>query len=67
MILGDKHILKIDLACVQSRDDSTLLGVLTFTKHINNLVCKAQYKPHALRRIRKFLTVVKSKILVMLL
>ena len=52
MILGDKNILKINLTCVQSRGDVTLLGVLTFTKHIDNLVRKAQYKPHALRRIR---------------
>ena len=52
MILGDKHILRINLTCVQSRDDVALLGVLTFTKHIDNLVRKAQYEPHALRRIR---------------
>ena len=72
MILGDKtcyeHILKINLTCVQSSDDVTLLGVmidknLTFKKHIDNLVCKAQYKLHALRRIRKFLTIEKAKIL----
>ena len=30
-------------------------------KHIDNLVRKAQYKLHALRRIRKFLTVGKAK------
>ena len=46
----------------------TLLGViidknLTFKKHIDNLVRKAQYKLHALRRIRKFLTIEKAKIL----
>ena len=61
MILADetcyKHILKINSTCVQSGDDVTLLGVmidkkLTFKKHIYNLV-KAQYKLHALRRIRK--------------
>ena len=72
MILGDKtcykHILKINLTCVQSSDDVTLLGVmtdknLTFKKHIDNLVRKAQYKLHALRRIRKFLTIEKAKIL----
>ena len=62
MIVGEKtcykHILKIDSTCVQSSDDVTFLGVmidknLTFKKHIDNLVCKAQYKLHALRRIRK--------------
>ena len=72
MIVGDKtcykYILKINLTCVQSRDDVTLLGVmidknLTFKKHIDNLVRKAQYKLHALRRIRKFLTIEKAKIL----
>ena len=47
-------------SCVQSSDDVTFLGVmtdknLTFKKHIDNLVHKAQYKLHALRRIRKFL------------
>ena len=72
MIIGDKtcykHILKIDSTCVQSNDDVTLLGVLTdkkltFKKHVDNLVCKDQYKIHALRRIRKFLTIEKAKIL----
>ena len=58
----------MNLTCVQSSDDVTLLGVmtemnLTFKKHIDNLVCKAQYKLHALRRIRKFLTIEKVKIL----
>ena len=36
---------------------------LTFKKYIDNLVRKAQYKLHALRRIRKFLTIEKAKIL----
>ena len=72
MIVGDKtcykYILKINLTCVQSRDDVTLLGVmidknLTFKKHIDNLVRKAQYKLHALRCIRKFYTIEKAKIL----
>ena len=71
MILGEKacykHILKINLTCVQSSDDVTLLGVmadknLAFKKHIDNLVSKAQYKRHALRHIRKFLTIDKAKI-----
>ena len=71
MILGDKtcyeHILKINLTCVQSSDDVTLLGViidksLTFTKHTDSLVPKAQYKLCALWHIRRFLTVEKAKI-----
>ena len=36
---------------------------LTFKKHIDNLVHKAQYKLHALLRIRKFLTIEKAEIL----
>ena len=68
MVLGDKHILKINLTCVQSSDDVTLLGVmidknLTFKKHIDNLVRKSKYKLHDLRRIRKFLTLEKVKLL----
>ena len=56
MILGNrtcyKHILKINLICVQSSDDVTLLGVMTdknliSKKHFDNLVRKAQDKLHA--------------------
>ena len=72
MILDDnicyEHIFKINLICVYSSDDETLMIVttdksLTFKKHIDNLVCKAQYKLHALMRVLKFLTVEKAKIL----
>ena len=72
MILGDKtcykHILNINSTCVQSSDDVTVLGVmidknLTFQKHTDNLVRKAQYELHALWRIRKCLTIEKAKIL----
>ena len=72
MILSDKtcykHALKINSTCVQSSDDVTLLDVtidknLTFKKHVDNLVRKAQHKLHALRCIRKFLTIEKAKIL----
>ena len=57
-----KHILKTNLICVQSSEDVILLGViieksLISKKHIDNLCCKAEYKLHILRRIRKFLTV----------
>ena len=69
MILGDKtcykHISKFNSICLQSSDDVTLLGVmidknLTFKKLVDNLVRKTLYKLHALRRIRKFLTIRKS-------
>ena len=72
MILSKKtcyeHIVKINLICVQSSNDVTVLGViteksLTFKKDIDNLVHKAQYKLHVLQRIRKFLTIEKPKIL----
>ena len=36
---------------------------LTFKQHIENLCPKAQYKLHALRRIRKFLAIEKAKTL----
>ena len=36
---------------------------LTLKEHIENLCRKRQYKLHALRRIRKFLTIEKAKIL----
>ena len=73
MIPGDKtcyeRMCKINLTCVQSNNDVTLFGViiidknLIFKKHIDNLVRKARYKLHALRRIRKFLTTEKAKLL----
>ena len=51
---------RLNSTCVQSINDVTLLGVmidkyLTFKKHIDNLVRKAHYKLHVLRRIIKFL------------
>ena len=58
MMLGDKtcyeHILKINLTCVQSSHDVTLLSVitdksLTFKKHVDNLVRKVQCKIHTHR------------------
>ena len=62
-ILGDKtcyeHMLKINLTCVQSSDHVTLLGIitdksLTFKKHIDIFVRKAQSQLHALWYIRRF-------------
>ena len=72
MILGDKshhkHILKINLIQVEASDDVLLVGItidkkLTFKQQIENLCRRAQYKLHALRRIKKFLTIEKAKIL----
>ena len=72
MILGDrphhKHELKINSIKVEASDDVLLLGIttdkkLTFKQHVQNLCRKAQYKLHALRRIRKFLTIEKAKML----
>ena len=73
MILGDKshhkHVLKINSINVEASDDVLLLGItidknLTFKQHVENLESrKAQYKLHALRCIRKFLTTEKAKIL----
>ena len=72
MILGDKshhkHILNINSVKVEASDDILLLGIiidkkLTFKQHIQNLCRKAQYKLHALRRIRNLLIIEKAKIL----
>ena len=72
IILGDKshlkHILNINSIKIEASDDILLLGItidkkLTFKQHIENLCRKAQYKLHALKRIRKFLTIEKAKIL----
>ena len=72
MILGDKShhksILKINSIKAEASDDVLLLGItidkkFIFKQHIENLSRKAQYKLHALRRIRKFLTIGQAKIL----
>ena len=72
MILGDKshhkHELKINPIKVEASYDVLLLGIIidkkiTFKQHVENLCPKAQYKLHALRRIRKLLTVKKAKML----
>ena len=36
---------------------------LNLSKHIDKLCCNAQYKLHALRRIRKYLSLEKAKML----
>ena len=72
MIPGDnshhRHMLKINSIKVEASDDVLLLGIrinkkLTFKQHIENICRKAQYKFHAWRRIRRFLTIEKTKIL----
>ena len=41
----------------------TINNQLTFKDHINILCCRASLKLHALRRIRKYLTTDKAKLL----
>ena len=70
IILGNtgSHTLKIDCITVKSDSYVTLLGItidskLNFKGHINNIVKKAYYKLYALRRLQKFLTLEKTKVL----
>ena len=70
IILGNtgSHTLKIRDITIKSASYVTLLCItidskLNFKEHINNIVKKAYYKLHALRRLRKFLTLEKAKIL----
>ena len=63
-----KHELKINSIKIEAGDDVLLLRItidkkLTFKQHVENLCQKAQYKLHALRRIRKFLRTEKAKML----
>ena len=62
-----KDMLKINSVKVQASVDVLLLGTTidknsSFKQHIENLCRKVQYKLHALRHIRKFLTTEKAKI-----
>ena len=41
----------------------TIDSKLNFKEHVNNVIKKAYYKLYALRRMRKFLTLEKGKIL----
>ena len=64
MILGEKNRLKYSPK-IGSIIVKELLGIiidktLNFKKHIENLCRTAQCKLHALRRIRKYLTVDKA-------
>ena len=72
MILGkgtrQTIILNINNIKIRESQNVELLGLtidnrLTFKDHINMLCRRANYKSHALRRIRTYLTLEKSKLL----
>ena len=72
MVLGtkedDSFVLNITKNKTESSNKVTLLGVkidkhLKLKSHTEELRRKAAYKLHALRRIRKYLTVEKTKLL----
>ena len=72
MILGKgtRHtiVLNINNIKIKESQNVELLGLtidnqLTFKDHINMLCRRANSKLHALRRIRKYLTLEKSKLL----
>ena len=63
-----KNSLKIGSITIKEPNQVELLGItidkaLNFKKHIENLCRTTQYKLHALRRIRKYLTIDKAKLL----
>ena len=66
MILGKSTrqsiILNINNLKIRESSSVVLLG-LTIDNHINILLRRASFKLHALRRIRKYLTAVKAKLL----
>ena len=72
MILGKKkrlkYSLKIGSIIIKESDEVELLGItidkaLNFKKHRESLCRTAQYKLHALSRIRKYLTLDKANLL----
>ena len=68
IVLGQTIILNINNIKIRESQNVELLGLiidnrLTFKDHINMLCRRANYKLHALRRIRKYLTLEKSKLL----
>ena len=72
MVLGnkDERSFNIHINNVQIKNSNkvTLLGIiidknLTFKTHISELCRRASYKLHSLRRIRKYLTAEKLKLL----
>ena len=71
MVLGSSTrqsiILNINNIKIRESSSVTLLGLtidnrLTFKDHINILCLRANLKLHALRRIRKYLAIVKAKL-----
>ena len=72
MILSKKSYqpqkLSVNTFTINESDEVELLGLVTdkelnFSKHIDKLCCNAQYKLHALRRIRKYISSKKAKML----
>ena len=72
MVLGtkedDSFVFNMGKKKIDSSTEVSLLGVkiekqLKFKIHIEELCRKDAYKLHALRRIRKYLTVEKAKLL----
>ena len=72
MILGGKKRNSVKLIInsteIEESKKVVLLGIitdnlLTFNEHIDNLCRTANYKLHALRRIRKYLSLEKAKLL----
>ena len=72
MILSEKlyqpQKLSVNIFTVDESNEVELLGLtidkkLNFSKHIDKLCRNAQYKLHALTRIRKFLSLEKAKML----
>ena len=72
MILSKKSYqpqkLSVNTFTINESDEVELLGLtidkeLNFSKHIDKLCRNAQYKLHALRRIRKYLSLEKAKML----
>ena len=60
--------LSVNTFTINESDEAELLGLtidkqLNFSKHIDKLCHNAQYKLHALRRIRKYLSLEKAKML----
>ena len=59
--------LSVNTFTISESDEVELLGLtinneLNFSKHIDKFCCNAQYKPYALRRIRKYLSLKLLKI-----
>ena len=60
--------LSVNTFTINESDKVKLLGLninneLNFSKHIDKFCCNSQYKPYALRRIRKYLNLKKAKML----